>query len=168
MKVIVNDANILIDLIELDLLANFFELGFEFLTTSLIFEELDDEQQVVLNQYVNSEVLKVKEMTSDQLIEIHKIQLSKRSLSPQDCSAFYQAKIEKGILVSSDNTLRKYAKSKRIDVHGHLWVFDQMYESGTITGQFAINKLDELRNKVNINLGLPNTECENRIKLWAQ
>jgi len=71
-------------------------------------------------------------------------------------------------LVSSDNTLRKYAKSKRIDVHGHLWVFDQMYESGTITGQFAINKLDELRNKVNINLGLPNTECENRIKLWAQ
>ena|SRR5690554_1662274 len=107
-------------------------------------------------------------MTSDQLVEIHKIQLSKRSLSPQDCSAFYQAKIENGILVSSDNTLRKYTKSKRIDVHGHLWVFDQMYKSGTITGQLASEKLYELCNKVNINLGLPKKECDFRIEFWTK
>ncbi len=38
MKVIVNDANILIDLVELELLDQFFKLEFTFVTTALVFE----------------------------------------------------------------------------------------------------------------------------------
>jgi predicted nucleic acid-binding protein len=166
MKIIVNDANILIDLIELRLLPNFFALEFEFLTTSLVFEELLEDQQFELNEFIEIGVLLVHEMTQEQLAEINEIQKNKPSLSPQDCSAFYQAKIEEGILVTSDNTLRKFAKSNEMDVHGHLWVFDRMYEAETISGAIAIEKLNELCNTINQNLGLPINECNRRIESW--
>lgn len=166
MKIVVYDANIIIDLIELGLLQSFFKLEFEFVVTSLVFEELFEEQQSVLNHYVVNKVLKIHEMTPEQLNEIHKIERSKPTLSIQDCSAFYQAKIENGILLTSDNALRKYAKSKRINVHGHLWIFDQMYKREVITGRIAIDKLNELCHHVNRNLGLPKNECDKRIEIW--
>lgn len=97
MIIIVNDANILIDLIELQLLPNFFALAFEFHTTPLVFEELEKEQQYTLLTYVDSGDLIVREMTHEQLTEINNIQKSKPALSPQDCSAFYQAKIKAAI-----------------------------------------------------------------------
>lgn len=168
MKVIVNDANILIDLIGLGLLTNFFELNYEFYTTSLVFEELEDEQQIELQKYVDLEILLVQQMSEEQLVEINNIQKTKTSLSFQDCSAFYQAQIENGILVTSDNTLRKFAKSKNQEVHGHLWIFDKMIESETITGELAIEKLNELCETVNKKLGLLEKECRNRIKQWRQ
>jgi hypothetical protein len=40
MRVVVNDANILIDLVELDLLPAFFALGFEMATSAVVFDEL--------------------------------------------------------------------------------------------------------------------------------
>ena len=39
MRIVVNDANILIDLVELELLPHFFDLEFEFQTTDLIIDE---------------------------------------------------------------------------------------------------------------------------------
>lgn len=48
MIVVVNDANILIDLVKLQLLPNFFGLEFEFYTTDLVLDELYDEQQYEL------------------------------------------------------------------------------------------------------------------------
>ena len=55
MKVIVNDANILIDLVELELLPHFFDLEFEFLTTELVLNELFEEQHSALLPYIDKE-----------------------------------------------------------------------------------------------------------------
>ena len=166
MKIIVNDANILIDLVELDLLANFFALKFAFYTTSLVFEELEEEQQQKFGVYIADSTLTVREMTQAQLMEVNRIQKTKPSLSQQDCSAFFQAQLEKGILITSDNTLRKFALTNNLEVHGHLWVFDQMFEAGTISGQLAVEKLNELCNIVNQKLGLPQLECQKRVHQW--
>ncbi|MCB0643105.1 MAG: hypothetical protein KDC44_15755 [Phaeodactylibacter sp.] len=166
MKIIVNDANILIDLVELDLLANFFALKFAFYTTSLVFEELEEEQQQKFGVYIADSTLTVREMTSAQLMEVNRIQKTKPALSQQDCSAFFQAQLEKGILITSDNTLRKFALTNNLEVHGHLWVFDQMFEAGTISGQLAVEKLNELCNIVNQKLGLPQLECQKRVHQW--
>ena len=45
MKVAINDANILIDLADLDMLDYFTQLEFEFMTTDFIIEEIEDETQ---------------------------------------------------------------------------------------------------------------------------
>lgn len=167
MRVIVSDANILIDLVELGLLDGFFALKYDFHTTSLVFEELEESQQLELKAFVSSNVLRVAEMTTEQLSDIHRIQQTKPSLSPQDCSAFYQAQLKRGILVTSDNKLRRIAKEQKLDVHGHLWVFDQMFEARTISAPQAIEKLKELNDVVNRKLGLPKTECNKRIRYWS-
>ncbi len=168
MKIIVNDANILIDLVELKILPYFFQLEFEFHTTAIILDELFEEQQEELVPYIETGKLIVDEITEEDLIEILMIRATKPTLSEQDCSAFYQAEKESALLLTSDNTLRKYAKANKLEVHGHLWVFDNLVDKSIFTGKTAIEKLDELCTVVNPKLGLPMHECQKRIRLWSK
>lgn len=168
MRIIVNDANILIDLVELGLLPHFFDLSLEFLTTSLILDELFEEQQEVLQPFIDQNKLKVEEFSPEDLLEIAILQQTKAKLSEQDCSAFYQAKKRKATLVTSDNLLRKFAKNNSLDVHGHLWVFDLMVTQETISPAQASLKLRELIEKVNPRLKLPSKECEKRFQDWGK
>ncbi|MBN2522843.1 MAG: hypothetical protein JXB24_06190 [Bacteroidales bacterium] len=167
MKEIVNDANILIDLVELQLLPHFFALEFEFLTTDLVLDELFEEQYQSLLPYIDSDKLIVYEMTGNDLDEILLIKASNPALSEQDCSAFYQAKINAATLVTGDNILRRFAEVNKLEVHGHLWIFDCMVEARTITRIRACEKLTELCDIVNPKLGLPKSECAKRMKRWS-
>lgn len=166
MRIIVNDANILIDLVDLKILPYFFQLDFEFHTTAIILNELFNDQKEALDPYIETGKLIVDDITDEDLIKILLIRAGKPSLSEQDCSAFYQAEKQNAALLTSDNTLRKYAKSRKIEVHGHLWIFDNMVTHNILSGKKAIEKLNELCNTVNPKLGLPETECQKRIRRW--
>jgi hypothetical protein len=167
-KIIVNDANILIDLVELKILSCFFQLKFEFHTTDIILEELFEEQKEALFPYIETGSLIVDNISEEDLIEMLAIKAIMSNLSEQDCSAFYQAKKNTAALITSDNTLRKFAQANSIEVHGHLWVFDNLVNNGILTGITAIEKLEELCNVVNPKLGLPKNECKKRVKLWSK
>lgn len=168
MKIIVNDANILIDLVDLKILPYFFQLEFEFHTTNIILEELFEEQKEELVPYIETGKLIVDDITEEDFIEILLIRAEKPALSEQDCSAFYQAGKENALLLTSDNTLRKYAKAKELEVHGHLWVFDNLVNKSIFTGKIATEKLEELRTVVNPKLGLPENEYQKRIRVWSK
>jgi hypothetical protein len=103
-KIIVNDANILIDLVELKILPYFFQLEFEFHTTAMILEELFEEQKEELIPYIETGKLIVDDITEEDLIEILMIRATKPILSEQDCSAFYIARKINTVLVTSDCT----------------------------------------------------------------
>ncbi len=166
MIVVVNDANILIDLVKLQLLPHFFALDLEFHTSSLILEELHAEQLVQLQVYLQNGTLKVIDFTDDELITIAMLQIEKPALSEQDCSAIVSAQKVDGALITSDNNLRKFATVKKVEVRGHLWVLDLMVGQKTITGKMALEKLDHLRTNINPRLGLPKHECDSRINTW--
>ena len=166
MIVVVNDANILIDLVKLQLLPHFFSLQLKFYTTDLILDELHDWQVEKLQVYVDNGALTVIQLTDSELMDITLLQAEKRQLSEQDCSAIVCARKVTGDLLTSDNNLRKFATKKLFTVYGHLWVFDKMVEANTITPQNAIDKLTELREVINPRLNLPKIECENRLELW--
>ena len=166
MIIVVNDANILIDLVMLQLLPHFFSLQLKFYTTDLILDELHDWQVEELKMYVDNGMLTVIQLTDSELIDITLLQAEKRQLSEQDCSAIVCARKVTGDLLTSDNNLRKFATKKLFTVYGHLWVFDKMVEANTITPQNAIDKLTELREVINPRLNLPKIECENRLELW--
>jgi len=167
MIVVVNDANILIDLVKLQLLPHFFALNLEFHTSSLILEELHPEQLTQLQEYLQNERLKVIDFTDEELITMAMMQLEKPALSQQDCSAIVSAQKVDGALITSDNNLRKFAAVKKLEVRGHLWVLDLMVEQTTITGAIAIEKLEHLRTTINPRLGLPKHECDVRINAWS-
>lgn len=168
MKIIVNDANILIDLVDLKILPYFFQLEFEFHTTVIILDELFDKQQEALFPYIETRQLSVDDITEEDLMEILMIRARKPNLSEQDCSAFYQAQKLNAALITSDNKLRKFAQANHIEIYGHLWVFDNLVNKSIITGKTATEKLSELCNVVNPKLGLPKSECQKRIKLWSK
>jgi hypothetical protein len=89
-KIIVNDANILIDLVDIKILPYFFQLKFEFHTTAIILDELFEEQKEALFPYIETGQLSVDNITEEDLMEILMIRATNPNLSEQDCSAFYQ------------------------------------------------------------------------------
>jgi predicted nucleic acid-binding protein len=168
MKIVINDANILIDLAELGMLSDFFQLTFEFRTTNLILDELFDEQYAELIPFIESGNIIVDEISIDELAEIVAIRAKKPTLSEQDCSAFHQARKYNASLITSDNSLRKFARQQGVVVHGHLWVFDCLVASNIFSGTKATQKLSELTQKINPRLGLPEHECQMRFNIWSR
>ncbi len=167
MIVVVNDANILIDLIKLQLVDAFFNLNWEFHSTNLIIEnELYDEQKLQLQPHIVNGKLIIQELDVADMLNIMSIQAQKPQLSDKDCSALHCAQKLDAALITSDNTLRKFAKTKNIVIHGHLWIFDALLQQNCITPQTAITKLNQL-NTINPKLNLPKVECDARIEKWS-
>lgn len=169
MTIVVNDTNILIDLIELDLIGVFFRIEWEFYTTDIIIEtELNDkEQQQKIQPFLDSGILKIKQFDEAEILEMSQLQSEKTQLSIQDCSALLGAQKLGARLLTSDNKLRKFAVTKQVEVHGHLWIFDILVETGLISTQTAVFKLNERQN-INKKLKLPTEECKIRIKRWNE
>ena len=166
MIVVVNDANILIDLVKLGLEPHFFSLDMEFHTTNLILEELTEDQQAAIWPFVDDNRLTVYTCTIDDLLTIGQLETEKPALSTQDCSALWLAQRDRSLLLTSDNKLRKMAKTLQLDVHGHLWVFDKLVDTGSLSVEVAVEKLFELCDHINPKLGLPKAEIEKRLLKW--
>ena len=94
MKVVVNDANILIDLIDVGLLELFFQLEFEMNITDSVINEFENEDDVKrLNMLTEEGKLRQHSFESDAITEIleYRNRYSSR-LSFPDCSCIYLAR----------------------------------------------------------------------------
>lgn len=165
MIVVVNDANILIDLIKLKLVDSFFNINWKFHSTGFIIEELWNEQQQLLNLYIdNGKLIIIYDFNLEDIVAIR---YQKPKLSDADCSALHCAQKLNASLITSDNVMRKCAKELNVEVHGHLWVLDELVKHNYIDTVTAINKLKEL-NDINPKLKLPQKECDAMIKKWKE
>jgi len=164
MKVLVKDANIIIDLIEIDLIDEFFRLDYDVITSDFVRNEITDEMQSSkIEKYILLGKLAVKLLEGEELFELLRLKSKYSALSIQDCSVVYLVKRENGILLSGDRTARFAAKEQGTEYHGILWVFDRLLESKIITYNVAIAKMELL---MEINNWLPAEECEKRIRKW--
>src|SRR5690554_2603582 len=162
--IVITDANILIDLIHLELFTSLFGSDlFEFKTTDFVFEELYDEQKDVLQAVIKAERFQIIESEESDLIKIYAFKQKSQGLSIQDCSALYYALKLKGILLTGDSAHRKQTKQSGVEVHGILYLFDQMVVSGLISFHEAFERLQKLKE---INNRLPKNEIEKRLKEW--
>ncbi len=166
MRIIVNDANILIDLVKLDILLHFFQLPFSFHTTDIIFDELDDEQQQILLPYIESEQLIVEGFNGEELVVIATLKEEKNQLSMEDCSAVFCAQKLEADLITSDKNLRNFAKTKAVTIRGHLWVLDMLFSHSIMTGIEVTALLHRLQTEINPRLGLPVAACEELKLKW--
>jgi predicted nucleic acid-binding protein len=165
LKIAVNDANLFIDLCEVELIETFFQLPLEFHTTQLILNELEPEQKKKLISLIEANHLKVRYLTRDEIDGLDKISVNSRKLSREDLSVYFYAKeLMDCMILTGDNRLRKEAQRQGFEVHGILWVFEQLLENQLIEAQSAI---ELLRNLMNINLWLPMGECEKLIEKWT-
>lgn len=168
MRVVVNDANILIDLVELDLLPAFFALGFEMTTSSVVFDELLERQQSKFTAFIAEGKFIINAVLSEDWEEMAQIQANNSGLSEQDCSALLLAIRRSAILLTGDKLLRHAADSRKLEVHGHLWVFDQLVAQAILAPKEAAIKLRLLCDTINPRLGLPVGEVEKRVGIWER
>lgn len=164
MRIIINDANILIDLVHLDLMNEFIKLNFDLKTTDFVFEELNDDQKVIIEIYINSDDIElILTDTEEDFESITTILENSSGLSFEDCSVWHYANKLDGILLSGDGKLRKQALANGISVKGILYVFDQLLLHEIISFELAIEKIELL---YEINPRLPIQSKNDRVASW--
>jgi hypothetical protein len=129
MRIIISDTSCLIDLGKAALLAAFLRLPFEILIPNTLFEDellsfTAKEKKALLEGG-----LKVVDLPGAQVSRARDVIRARPRLSIHDGFAFALAESHSGcILLTGDSELRSLAESSRIEVHGVLWVCDQLFE----------------------------------------
>jgi len=163
MRVAVQDANIIIDLIDCGIFELFFRLELEVVTTSLVLGEVSETSQKKRCQAViRKKLLHVVEISTLDYLRLQSLKLP--GLSVPDRSALELAEAREACLLTGDGRLRKAAKSSDVEVRGILWVFDQLIGGGLLSKAEACTRLAELKER---NQRLPKAEIEKRLKAWG-
>ena len=163
-RIAINDANLFIDLFEIDLIDSFFQLNLEFHTTSMIISALDPPQQTYIQKFVEIGKLKIREISIAEIETFKDLPVQTKKLSINDLSLyFYAFELKECMVLTGDNRLRKEAEKIGFGVHGVLWVFEEIVNRNILEKQIAVQKLEEL---MKVNLWLPVKECEKLIEVW--
>jgi len=164
MRVVINDANILIDLAKLELLDVFSQLNFELHSTDFVLAELNKSQRVLIDKLILDNVLNIiKTEDIDDFNGISSLLERTNGLSFEDCSVWYYSKKMNGILLTGDGKLRKQARKDEIEVKGIIYIFDELLAQGLISYAIAILRMKQL---IQLNMRLPEAEIEKRLIEW--
>lgn len=168
MKIVVTDACIFIDVIELELTSKFFGLNLDIHTTRDVLNELYASQQQVLEGYTIGNKLTVHVLSGAEQQSLMN-DVFPNALTAEDRSVVFIAKKLDAIVLSSDKPVRNYAKKISIEYHGMLWVFDQLVASGILSKSEACSKISILANSNIIYRNNEEMQFEvgKRIKLWS-
>jgi predicted nucleic acid-binding protein len=164
LKVTIADANIFIDLFQLNWIDFLFQLELEINTTSLVIYEIKDLHWDSISEYIASSKLVIQELTEDELGKLP-IQFTNKGLSVPDKSVLFVGVKLSALVLSGDKALRTEAEKHNLPVHGVLWIFDQLIEKS------IVNKLEAaaaLRELIHSNPRLPILECNKRLKSWEE
>jgi predicted nucleic acid-binding protein len=167
-KIVIQDASVLIDMADCDLLDVWFGLGFDLRTTSLVWREVSRKnQKIKLKRYVDNGRFSVESVGAQALTEIVQLQavLSSR-VTLEDVSALFFADKLESILLTGDKRLRQHAEERGIETHGLLWVFDILVARGALLPGVASDRMEKLIERGTSRL--PLNECELRIKKWRR
>jgi hypothetical protein len=127
--ILVSDTSVLIDLERADLLGEMFLLPFEFAVPDLLYgRELAGE----LGERLVQLGLRIEELTPVELRRATTVNRQHTRLSVPDTFAFVIAVSRGWGLLTGDGTLRELAVTEQIDMHGVLWLFDQLADGNHI------------------------------------
>lgn len=140
-QIVIKDACILFDLVDLNLLGDFFQLGFITLTRPQVIGEVTNETQwQEISEFVNSGQLQID--SEGEFAEVQKIYDEYPGLSIPDSSVLELALRKSAIIYSSDGSLRKISVKQGLTVRGILWIIEELHISGFLKKEQAIEKLN--------------------------
>lgn len=163
MIILVNDANILIDLLKIDLIDSFFRLDYEFHVSDFVLAEIQEDNAKQLDTLIQSGQLIKRLFDYDEMAQIGQMETKHLGLTIADCSCLYLAENLSAALLTGDAALRKTAERNNIPVHGLLWVFDELVTNSIISRETASDKMNKIMTS---NSRLPSGECHKRLIKW--
>lgn len=160
--IVITDANIFMHLIDAGLLDSFFKLELEFSTTREVFGEIGEEQQQ-LSPYCDSGQLLVINSSDEEVELIEEFECA-AGLSFPDRTIIYHANAKKWVVLTGEKLMRNECEARELEVHGILWIMDEMIGAGVISPLEMAAKLEELINLPDFRV--PKTDCKSRIDAW--
>lgn len=141
------------------------DLPHEIHTVDFVAAELINEgQKQAFNKLVNKGKIIVDSFTAEEVMEIVAEHSSvSGNLSIPDCSVCYYAKKHGVPMLTGDRRLRRHAEQLSIEVHGILFLFDEMVANSVIASAEAADKLEAL---MALNSRLPQAAIRERIDKW--
>ena len=128
MRIVVSDSSCLIDLRKVSMLDVLLKLPFEFLIPNTLFEEELLKFTAAQKKALIRGGLKVVDLPGERVLRAQAIVRKVPQLSVHDGFAFALAEHHPNcILLSGDERLRTLAAEHDIEVHGVLWVLDQLH-----------------------------------------
>jgi hypothetical protein len=144
MRLVVTDTNVFIDLMNVNALVAFFALGFEVHTTDFVVNELDQDQQAQLLLFRGNERLTVARFTEAE-VQAFEAMPTEVKIQFTDRSVVYLATKLKGMILSGDGNLWKECKARKLDVHGSIWVIEQVWIKHLVPSVACIECLVNLK-----------------------
>src|SRR5262249_52369529 len=131
MRIVVSDSSCLIDLRKASLLDAFLDLPYEILIPDTLFADELVKFTAAQKKALVRAGLKVIELPGEGVLRAQEVVRDFPYLSVHDAFAFALAERHPGcILLTGDGGLRTLAEDRAIEVHGVLWVIDQIHRNG--------------------------------------
>lgn len=158
-EIVVQDACILFDLIDLGLISTFFQLDLVVMTTpQVIAEIIDPTQLAIVSKYIDRNQLLIDAW--GQLDAIDLLLFENKGLSFADSSVLELALRKNAIVLSSDGGLRRVSVKKNLTVSGLLWIVEELCVKNLLSVAQAKEKLEHYPR---INRRVPIKEIERLI-----
>jgi len=140
-EILVSDANVLIDIEIGNLSPHIFQLPHEIVVPDILFElELKDRHARLLQMG-----LKVKSLNPESIRTVGLLTKKHPRPSTNDRFALSLAIQEKCPLLTGDKALRLAAKAEGVEVHGSLWLVQQILDKKLITHHQAKTSFDSMK-----------------------
>jgi hypothetical protein len=153
MRLIVSDSSCLIDLRKASLLDAFLRLPFEILIPNTLFEDELLKFSATQKKSLVQGGLKVVDVPGAGVLRAQEIVRAAPRLSIHDGFAFAVAESQPGcILVTGDGDLRSIAAKHGIEVHGVLWIVDQIHDYGVLDAGALASALRTLGSDASVRL----------------
>ena len=139
-EVVIKDACILFDLLDLDLLTDFYQLQLIVITRPEVLAEITDEAQLAkIQPYLDSGNLQIDEV--DVLEAAMAIMETNPGLSLTDAAVLEIAARREATILSTDKSLRNESTRRGIAVRGLLWALEELYREGVLPLEVVVKKL---------------------------
>ncbi|MBK7946396.1 MAG: hypothetical protein IPJ85_14310 [Flavobacteriales bacterium] len=139
-----------------DALEAFFALGFEVHTTGFVTNELNKEQSALLLPHIGGGRLHLDRFTDAEIQEIE-VMTTRNLLHFTDRSVIRLAEKLTAMVLSGDGRLWKECQARRLEVHGSIWVIEQLWVKRLVQPLSCIQCLEDLKR---INSRLPKDKID--------
>ena len=140
---LISDTNILIDIEDGSLTPIVFRLSYEIIVPDILFElELKEQHTHLL-----AAGLKIKSLSTESVKRTEALNLKYPKPSIIDHSALALSIQEKCPLLTGDKDLRDAAKNEGVEVHGTIWIIEQLLTQKLILQTQARRSFDSMKAK---------------------
>ena len=158
-QVYISDTNIWIDLRNAGLLDAMFDLPLTLCCTDFVLSELKDFD----HQHLLARGLVVETLDELATAALFPLMQAHNNSSLADLSCYRLSQQTGSALLTGDGRLRKQAKADGLQVHGALWLLDQMVMHQIIEPKNAATSLQSM---LDSGAWLPMDDCQKRLTLW--